>query len=162
MKRILAAIEKGGVAAKDVRTVRHDVEVQRSFERGAAGTVTGYVVTSQVAVTVRDLSRLGALLDQVVAAGSNAIEGLSFEKDDDSAERARALEAAVADARAKAAVLAKAAGATLGEIVEITESAAGPVPLAASGLVAARAAAVPIATGQLEVVATVALTVALR
>lgn len=162
MKRVLAALEKGGVAAKDVRTVRHDVEVQRSYDRGTAGTVTGYLVSSQVAVTVRDLSRLGALLDQVVAAGSNAIEGLSFERGDDSAERARALEAAVADARAKAAVLAKAAGATLGEVLAVDEGGGRPIPFR-EGLAAARAdRAVPVATGQLEIVATVDLTVAIR
>lgn len=162
MKRVLAALEKSGVAAKDVRTVRHDVEVQRSYDRGTAGTVTGYLVSSQVAVTVRDLSRLGALLDQVVAAGSNAIEGLSFERGDDSAERARALEAAVADARAKAAVLAKAAGATLGEVLAVDEGGGRPIPFR-EGLAAARAdRAVPVATGQLEIVATVDLTVAIR
>jgi uncharacterized protein YggE len=163
MKRILAALEKGGVAPKDVRTVRYDVEVQRSYERSSAGAVTGYLVTNQVAVTVRDLAKLGPLLDQVVAAGSNAIEGLAFEKEDLSAERARALEAAVADARAKAAVLARAAGATLGEVVEVTESSAGPVPLVEKGFAAARAAgAVPVAMGQLEIVATVGVTVAIR
>lgn len=162
MKKVLGALEKGGVAAKDVRTVRYDVEVQRSYDRGTAGTVTGYLVSSQVAVTVRDLSRLGALLDQVVAAGSNAIEGLSFERGDDSAERARALEAAVADARAKAAVLAKAAGATLGEVLAVDEGGGRPIPFR-EGLAAARAdRAVPVATGQLEIVATVDLTVAIR
>ncbi len=163
MKRVLAALEKGGVAAKDVRTTRYDVEVQRSYDRGNAGTITGYLVTNQVAVTVRDLARLGALLDQVVAAGSNAIDGLVLDREDTSAERARALEDAVADARAKAAVLAKAAGVSLGEVVQVAESVAGPVPLVDKGFVAARAAgAVPVATGQLEVVASVDVTVAIR
>ena len=164
MKKVLAALEKGGVAPKDVRTVRHDVEVQRSYEKGTAGAVTGYLVSNQAAVTIRDLAKLGGLLDQVVAAGSNAIDGLAFEKEDTSAERARALEAAVADARAKAAVLAKAAGATLGEVLVVAESSAGPIPLRMDkGVAAMRAAAeVPIAMGQLEVVATVDVSYAIR
>jgi hypothetical protein len=163
MKRVLAALERGGVASKDVRTVRYDVEVQRSYEKPNPGAVTGYVVSNQVAVTVRDLAKLGALLDQVVAAGSNAIEGLSFEKEDPSAERARALEAAVADARAKAATLAKAAGVTLGEVLLVAESGPGAIPFAEKGVVAMRAGgAVPIATGQLELVATVGVTLAIR
>jgi uncharacterized protein YggE len=163
MKKVLAALEKAGVAAKDVRTTRYAVEVLRSYERESAGAIVGYAVSNQVAVTVRDLSRLGALLDQVVAAGSNAIEGLSFEKEDPSAERARALEAAVADARAKAAVLARAAGATLGEVLGVQEGSAGPIPLVREGFAAARAAsAVPIAAGELEIVATVELTQAIR
>ena len=164
MKRVLAALEKGGVAPKDVRTVRYDVEVQRSYDKSNAGAVTGYLVSNQVAVTIRDLAKLGALLDQVVAAGSNAIDGLAFEKEDTSAERARALEAAVAEARAKAAVLAKAAGVTLGEVLLVAESSAGPIPLRADkDFVRMRAAAdVPVATGQLEIAATVDVVVALR
>ena len=163
MKKVLAALEKGGVASKDVRTVRYDVEVQRSYEKPNAGAITAYVVSNQVAVTVRELAKLGALLDQVVAAGSNAIDGLAFEKEDTSAERARALEAAVADARAKAAVLAKAAGVTLGEVLLVAESSPGAIPFADKGVVAMRAGgAVPIATGQLEIVATVDLTQAIR
>jgi hypothetical protein len=163
MKKVLAALETGGVASKDVRTVRYDVEVQRSYEKSSAGALTGYLVSNQVAVTVRDLAKLGALLDQVVAAGSNAIDGLVFEKEDTSAERARALEAAVADARAKAVVLARATGATLGEVLLVAESAPGAIPLRQEGFVAARAAgAVPVATGQLEIVATVDFTQAIR
>ncbi len=163
MKRVLAALEKGGVAAKDVRTVRYDVEVQRSYDKSNTGTVTGYLVSNGVAVTVRDLPRLGALLDQVVAAGSNSVDGLVLEKEDPSAERARALEAAVADARAKAAALAKASGATLGEVLQVSEGAPGPIPVQMQGMLRARAAeAVPIATGQLEVVATVDVTIAIR
>jgi uncharacterized protein YggE len=161
MKKVLAAIERGGVASKDVRTVRYDVEVQRSYEKSSAGAVTGYRVSNQLAVTVRDLGRLGALLDQVVAAGSNAIDGLAFEKEDRSAEQARALEAAVADARAKAAVLAKAAGATLGEVLQVTEGGRNAVPM--HGAVALRTAGdVPIAEGQLEIAASVDVTFALR
>jgi uncharacterized protein YggE len=161
MKKVLAAIERGGVASKDVRTVRYDVEVQRSYEKSSAGAVTGYRVSNQLAVTVRDLGRLGALLDQVVAAGSNAIDGLAFEKEDRSAEQARALEAAVADARAKAAVLAKAAGATLGEVLQVAEGGRNAVPM--HGAVALRTAGdVPIAEGQLEIAASVDVTFALR
>ncbi len=164
MKRVLAALEKDGVAAKDVRTVRYDVEIQRSYDKSSTGAVTGYLVTNEVAVTVRELSRLGALLDQVVAAGANQVEGLTFEKEDPSAERARALEAAVADARAKAAVLARAAGATLGDVLQVVEGTPGAIPVRMQGLVDARAArgAVPIAAGQLEIVATVDVAVALR
>lgn len=163
MKKVLAALEKGGVASRDVRTVRYDVEVQRSYEKSSAGSVTGYLVSNQVAVTVRDLPGLGALLDQVVAAGSNAIDGLAFAKEDTSAERARALEGAVADARAKAVVLARAAGVTLGEVLLVAESASGAIPFRQEGFVQARAAgAVPVATGQLEIVATVDVTHAIR
>jgi uncharacterized protein YggE len=163
MKKVVAAIEKAGVASKDVRTSRYAVEVQRTYEKPNPGAIVGYRVSNQVQVTVRDLSRLGAILDQVVAAGSNDVGALSLEKDDPSAERARALEAAMADARAKALVLAKAAGAALGEALQVSEGGRGPTPVFREGLVAARAAAdVPVSPGELEVLATVDVTFALR
>lgn len=162
MKRVLAAVEKGGVASKDVRTVRYDVEVQRSYDRSSAGAVTGYLVSNQVAVTVRDLARLGALLDEVLAAGANGVEGLVLDKEDTSAERARALEAAVADARAKAAVLAKASGAAAGEVLQVSEGAPGPIPVEKGVVLARTAGAVPVATGQLEIEAIVDVTIAMR
>jgi uncharacterized protein YggE len=163
MAKVRAALEKAGVGAKDVRTVRYAVEVQRSFEKPNAGVVIGYRVVNQVLVTVRDLPRLGGLLDQVVAAGANDVGALSMEKEDVSAERGRALERAVSDARARASVLAKAAGASLGEALQVNEG--GPMPIVPmSGVMSARAAAseVPVSTGELEIVATVDVTFAIR
>ena len=164
MGKVRAAIEKAGVAAKDVRTLRYAVDVQRSFEKPTQGTVTGYRVVNQVLVTVRDVQRMGSLLDQVVAAGANDIGELSLEKEDVSPDRARALERAVADARARASVLAKAAGATLGEVLEVTEGGRGPI-VPVTFHYAKRAATtseVPVSAGELEIVASVDVTFALR
>src|SRR5262249_59796345 len=69
MKKVLAALEKTGVAAKDIRTVRYNVDVQRSYQGPNAGAVIGYSVVNQVQVTVRELPRLGTVLEQAVAAG---------------------------------------------------------------------------------------------
>ena len=163
MGKVRAVLEKAGIAAKDVRTIRYAVDVQRSFEKSTQGTVIGYRVLNQVLVTIRDLSRVGGLLDQVVAAGANDVGALSLEKEDISADRARALERAMSDARGRAGVLAKAAGGSLGEVLQVSEG--GRAPIAPMGMVAARVAAaseVPISTGELEIVATVDVTFALR
>jgi uncharacterized protein YggE len=163
MKKVTAALEKAGIAARDVRTVRYAVDVQRSFDKGTPGTIVGYHVVNEVLVTVRDLSRLGALLDQIVAAGANAVGGLSLDKDDISGERARALERAMSDARARASVLAKAAGASLGEALQINEAIPPPVvPLPYASRAASAKADVPVSAGELEIVATVDVTFALR
>src|SRR3954468_314107 len=162
MTKVRAAIEKAGVAAKDVRTTRYAVEVQRSFEKPNAGAVVGYRVTNQVLVTIRDLPRIGALLDQVVAAGANDVGALSMDKEDVSADRARALERAVGDARARAAVLAKAAGASLGEALQVNEGGPTPIPLGVMNMRAAAASDVPVSAGELELVATVDVVFALR
>ncbi len=162
MGRVLAAVEKAGVARKDVRTVRFDVAVQHELRKGDAVAITGYAVSNRVEVKVRDVARLGALLDQMVAAGANAVDGVALGREDASAERARALEGAVGDARAKASALAKAAGVALGEVLLVTELAGAPMPMR-GGFVAARAAAeVPVAEGELEFVSSVDVTFAIR
>jgi uncharacterized protein len=166
MNKVMAAIEKAGVAASDVQTLHYSVEVQRSYERPNAGTVTGYRVQNGVAVTVRDVRRLGGLLEQVVAAGANDLGGVWLDKRDISSERARALERAMADARARASVLAKAAGGALGDALQVDEAGAFPnVPLergARKMRMAAAETAAPVSTGELEIVANVDVVFALR
>jgi len=163
MKKVLAALEKAGVAAKDIRTLRYNVDVQRSFQGPNAGTVIGYRVVNQAQVTVRELPRLGAVLEQVVAAGANDVSGISLEKEDTSAERGRALERAMSDARGKASVLAKAAGASLGEAVQVSEGGRGPIiPMGPMMRTAAASAEVPVSSGELEIVAAVEVTFALH
>ncbi|TMA88027.1 MAG: DUF541 domain-containing protein [Deltaproteobacteria bacterium] len=163
MGKVMSTLEKAGVAAKDVRTIRYAVDVQRSFEKSTTGVVIGYRVVNQVLVTVRDLRRLGGLLDQVVAAGANDVEGLSLEKEDISAERGRALERAMSDARGRASVLAKAAGASLGEALQVNEG--GPMPIRPIGVMNVRTASVsevPVSPGELEIFATVDVAFAIR
>jgi uncharacterized protein YggE len=130
---------------------------------GRQGDVTGYTVADEVRIRVRDLSKLGAVLDRVVAAGSNTVRGLTFERDDPTPARADALARAVAVARAKAEAMAKAAGVTLGEPIAIEEAgAARPIPVMREGFAAARAAEAPVATGTLDVGAEVTVTFAVR
>lgn len=162
MAKVLAAIEKAGVARKDVRTVRYDVAVQHDARKGDGVAISGYVISNRVEVTVRELAKLGTLLDQMAAAGANAVDGVALGKEDASAERSRALDGAVADARGKAAVLAKAAGVALGDVLLLSEIAAPPMPMR-GGFMAARASSeVPVAEGQLEFVSSVDATFAIR
>jgi uncharacterized protein YggE len=163
MRRVLDAVAKAGVAERDVQTTRHDVQVDRPWVNGRQGDVTGYTVAGEVRIRVRDLSRLGAVLDRVVAAGSNTVRGLTFERDDPAPVRAEALARAVAVARARAEAMAKAAGVTLGEPIAIEEAgAARPIPVMREGFASARAAEAPVATGTLDVTADVTVTFAVR
>jgi uncharacterized protein YggE len=110
MRQVLAAVKAAGVDPKDVQTARYDVQVERPWKDGQPGPITGYHVSNLARVKVRDLAKLGDVLDRVGAAGSNAIQGLTFEKEDSAREKARALADAVNEARVKAEALAKAAG----------------------------------------------------
>ena len=125
--------------------------------------VTGYTVVDEARVTVRDLAKVGPVLDRVLAAGSNTLRSLSFEKDDPTPEQARALAAAYASARAKAEALARAAGVTLGEVV--TVSAGGqvrPFPMVRSAMAMDKAAGAPVSPGEVEIGASVDVTFAIR
>lgn len=164
MRRVLDAVGKARIPARDVQTTRHDVSVDRdwSISKGPRP-VTGYTVTDEVRVTVRDLSRVGPVIDGVLAAGSNTLRSLSFEKDDPTPEQARALAAAYASARAKAEALARAAGVTLGEVVTVSGGGqARPMPVMRAAMAADRASGAPLSPGEVEVGASVDVTFAIR
>lgn len=163
MRRVLAAVADAGVAEKDVQTTRHDVQVERPWDQGRPGPITGYTISDEVRVKVRDLSRVGAVLERVTAAGSNVLRGLSFTKDDTTAERGRALADAYATARAKAEALARAAGITLGEVLSLGETAREPVvPTFRTAQVASLGGGAPVSVGEVEIQGTVEVTYAIR
>jgi uncharacterized protein YggE len=163
MRRVLQAMEKNGVAPRDVRTTRYDVSIERPWKDGKPGPITSYTVSTAAEATVRELGRLGAIIDAATAAGSNAVGGLRMEKDDSTAERARALAAAYAAARGKAEAIAKAAGVSLGDLLSVAESAGRiPVPLAAGVMKAEAATGAPVAQGELRFEASVSATFAIR
>ena len=105
--------------------------------------ITGYNVSNDVTVVVRDIPRLGALLDKAVGAGANSIYGIAYGQNDPSALLDKARPIAVADARRKAEIYAKAGGAQIGRLMTLTEEGGGqqPVRLRSTGLRPIRAAA---------------------
>jgi uncharacterized protein YggE len=116
-----------------------------------------------VSVKVRDLTKVGPVIDTAVAAGANQVNGISFSVADPAAAASQAREAAIADAKARATELANAAGVALGAATMITEvSAPGPIPfdyrMAAP---AADQAGTPILPGTTEVQVDVEVTYAI-
>jgi hypothetical protein len=153
MKSVLDAVAAAGVAARDVRTVRYDVSIERPWKDGKPQPITGYTVTTAADVKVRDLARLGKILEAVTAAGSNQVQSLRMERLDPKPQQLEALALAYASARDKARALAIAAGADVGDLVSVVESGAQarPMPMQARAMaVAADAAPVPVAEGELE------------
>ena len=160
-RAVLAALRKEGVPDKDIQTVRHEIAVERPWDNGRPGPITGYTVSDELRVTVREMERVGAVLDRVVAAGSNLLRGLTFQKDDPTPERARALALAIGNARAKAEAMAKAAGVQLGEVVAVSESGGGPGPIVpVAGLM--RSGSAPVSPGEVEVAASAELIFSIR
>ena len=152
MRRVLAALREAGVPGPDIQTTRHDIRVERPWDNGKPGPITGYTVADEVRVTVRDLSKLGSIIERLAGGGSNSLRGLSFEKEDPTPERARAMTMAYASARTKAEALARAAGIRLGAVISVNEAVHGPVvPMFRTAQVESHAAGAPVSAGEVEI-----------
>jgi hypothetical protein len=118
---MIEALRDFGIDAKDIRTTNFSIWPQERYDP-LTGTPTGektYVVDNTVYVTVRDLDKLGDLLDTVVAAGANTVNSIQFDVADKDEALKDARAEAVKDAAEKAKELADAAGVQLGEVQTI-------------------------------------------
>jgi uncharacterized protein YggE len=147
MVAIIAALKDAGVADKDIQTARFSIQpVYAPQEPRTEPKLSGYSVSNQVNVTIREIGKVGDVLDRVVAAGATDAGNVSFLVSDASKALDQTREAAIADARRKAEVYAKASGVQLGRVEWITEDtgSAPSVPM----MTRAEAAPVPIAAGE--------------
>ncbi|MEX1264666.1 MAG: SIMPL domain-containing protein [Actinomycetota bacterium] len=145
---VLAALERAGIAADDVQTEQLDV-YRRTVDRKTPQERTVFVADSTLSVTVRDLDRVGPVIEAAVGAGATSVRNVRFEVSDPARARTQALEQAVDGARVKADAMAGAAGATVTGVERIVEEgAARPVYDEAY-----RAAAFSVASADLSVVA---------
>jgi uncharacterized protein YggE len=124
VNELIAAIKGEGVSPADIQT--SSLSVAPTFANPAAGSntppaISGYDVGNMVTITVREISRLGPLLDKAVGSGANAMYGIAFGQNDPSALLDKARPLAVADARRKADIYAAAAGAKIGRLMDLTE-----------------------------------------
>lgn len=150
MGKVLLALKGAGIPEKDYQTSRLSLQPQYAPNRTTgASPVVGFRASNRVTVKIRDVTKVAGVIDTLVGAGANDIGNISFEVTQASKLLDDAREQALADARRKAEVYAKAAGVTLGAPLSITEG-GGPVPLFKGRMAVApmAAAPVPIATGQ--------------
>jgi uncharacterized protein YggE len=153
---VIEALRAAGVAKADLQTT--DVTVSPRWDD--RGRQDGFTAHSSVQVDVARVSRAGAILDAAVAAGATETSGPSFDRSDRSELYRKALKAAFADARGKAATLAGEAGASVGAVRRIEESPGlQPMPLFAAR--AAVDSATPVEPGTTQVQATVTVTFSL-
>jgi uncharacterized protein len=155
---VLAALRKLKVAGGDINAPDVGIHPQYDYRKGQK--LVGYRVSRQMSVKVRDLDRLGEVMDIVVAAGANEVFGAQMSAADPSAAEHRALEAAMAAARAKAEVLAAAAGVKLGPVARIEEDGdSGGMPMPKGRMMTAMAesadAGTEVAAGDLTVTRTI-------
>ncbi|MDO7866902.1 SIMPL domain-containing protein [Nocardioides jiangxiensis] len=152
--KVTAALQKAGVAKKDIRTTGFSVNPHYDYSRGGERQA-GYDADHSIRVYARDLDTAGKVIGDAVTAGGNAVrvQGTRLTLSDKDAAMAEAREKAMKDAKARAKAYAAAGGRDLGEVVTIRENSAsaGYQPAAIDGFDAkasAAGAAVPIEPGE--------------
>lgn len=157
VKRLIAALRAAGVAAKDIKTEQFDVSPRYDVDKPE-----GYQANSSVTVNNQPLDRASRLSDVGVNAGADSVSGPGLFVADPDAGYDKALVRAFADAKAKAEVLAKATGVSLGEVTSIVEgSQPSYMPMYATAELRAKDAQMPIEPGSEQVTAVVTVTFAL-
>lgn len=159
LEGVMARLTAAGIEARDLQTSNLSLNPNWTGHDSTSATgptIAGYVASNMLTVRVRQLDGLGAVLDAAVADGANTLNGLSFGLADPEPALDEARKEAVANARARADLLATAAGVKLGRIVSISEGSApsGPVPMFRAE---AASAPVPLAGGELGLSASVTI-----
>ncbi len=155
---LLGALREQGVAPADIQTRDFSVQPELQFPQGAPPVISGYTVRNLVEAKLRDIGRIGDVLNAVVTAGGDAarVEGVAFALEDNAALLEQARDAAFAQARAKAEQYARLADRPLGALISVSEvTAPSPPPVPFDQARTESAAAVPIAPGEPEVAVTV-------
>jgi uncharacterized protein len=160
--QIATALKKQGIAGQDIQT--QDVSIYpQTVDQHGKQVITGYQASLTVAVKVRDIAKLGDVISAANAAGANDISGPTFTIADPAPARAKAIAAAVADARKSAEAMAQAAGKSVGAVSSLSSSDVGSVPNVYGAANAAGAAkSVPIEPGQLDITANVVVVFELK
>jgi uncharacterized protein YggE len=159
-KAILDTLKALGLASDQLSTANYNVnpEMQYPTPTNPTTRVIGYTVSNNVRVDVRRLEDVGKLIDAALGKGANEISSLQFYSSKADSVRRVALATAVADARADAEALARAAGGSLGPIIEITTGSTAPRPImfdARMEMAAKAAVPTPIEPGQQTITANV-------
>ena len=154
MNALFAALTGAGIAEKDVQTSNFFVQPRYNFQDGKAPELIGYDVSNTVTVIVRKIGDLGPLLDKVVQAGSNQINGISFGLQDPKKAEDAARREAVEALQAKASLYSGALNKRIIRIVNLSEGGGYSAPQPVLMLAMARMekdSSTPVSGGELTV-----------
>lgn len=160
--RILDEVRRVGIGEREIRTERLVLTPVYSRQRSPDDVpeIAAYRATNTVSVRVEDLGRIGRVIDAGLGAGANQLEGVGFGLDDDGPAREEALDQAIAEARSKAGVMARALDIRLDGILSVDEGGvfiAQPQMEMARAMVFQDAGATPVAPGEVTVSASVTI-----
>jgi uncharacterized protein YggE len=152
MTKVVATIKAAGVADKDIQTSGININPDYRYADNQPPKIVGYQASNTVNIKVRDISKLGKVLDALVANGANQVNGPSFEIDEPEAVYDEARRAALDKAQKRAEMYAKSLGMTVKRIVSVSEGAGfqppRPMMMMAMKSQSADAAASPVSPGE--------------
>jgi uncharacterized protein YggE len=148
MGHVLAALKRAGIDEKDFQTSRVSLTPEYAPNRSGPTPITGYHASNHVNIRLHDITKVANVIDTLIGAGANDIGSVSFSVSDASRLLDDAREKAVADARRKAEIYAKAAGVTLGAPLSISEEGTAQPVFRTKMAAPMAAAATPIAQGE--------------
>ncbi|WP_298912936.1 SIMPL domain-containing protein [uncultured Algimonas sp.] len=168
MRAVFASLDAQGIPREDVSTSYLNLNPRYDYEQRSEGQprLVGYQASNQVTVVTRDLDKTGPMIDSLITAGVNTINGVNFTVSEPDRAQAQARAAAIAKAQAKARMMAQAAGVQLGRLLSMREGTA-PGPFMYDEVVsmsrqsAMDGAAPPLAPGQREIASTVTMSYAI-
>src|ERR1700731_552007 len=148
MGKVLLALKGAGIEEKDFQTSRLSLQPQYPPHRSnGPSVIVSYRASNRVTIRLHDVTKVAGVIDTLVGAGANDIGGINFMVSQSSKLLDEAREQALADARRKAEIYAKAAGVTLGAPISISEGGA-PAPIVFRRLAAGVAESAPVAPGE--------------
>ena len=128
MTAVIASLKKLGIADADIQTTILSLQPTYDYSYNTSPPrLTGYVLSNGIAVTVRDIEKVGDAIDDALAAGATSLDGVSFRVADQATAEKQARTAAMTEAAAKAKALADAAGVSIAGVASISETVA-PIP----------------------------------
>ena len=161
MGKVLLALKSASIDEKDFQTSRLSLQPQAAPNRPGPASIVGYRASNRVTIRLRDVTKVASVIDTLVAAGANDVGGINFTVSQASKLLDEAREQAIADARRRAEIYAKAAGVSLGAPLSITEEAGhGPIPY--RRMAAGMAASTPVAQGEETLQVTVSVSWAIK
>jgi uncharacterized protein len=146
MGKLLLALKAAAIDDKDIQTSRLSLQPQSAPNHTGAPAIVGYRASNHVTIRLHDVTKVAGVIDMLVGAGANDIGGINFMVSGASKLLDQAREQAIADARRKAEIYAKAAGVTLGAPLSISEGGGSPMPMQFRAK--AMMAATPVAPGE--------------
>ena len=162
MGKLLLALKAANVEPKDIQTSRLSLQPQYAPNRSGPSPVVGYQASNRVTVRLHDIPKVASTIDVLVGAGATNVGGIGFSISNASKLLDDARGQAVADARRKAEIYAKAAGVTLGAPLGISEEGApGPMPYRKMA-VGMAVSPIPVAQGEETLQVTVSVSWAIK